>query len=78
MNNLPKDYIRTCLTRRSLAELLNFSALVEFQEYIYSINISEPIFYQPLGWGEQEILTTPSEPQPVFIHNENLYFITCS
>ena len=36
MNNLPKDYIRSCLTCRSLAELFNFIGLVERQEYIYS------------------------------------------
>ena len=37
MNNLPKDYIRVCLTCRSLAELFNFIGLVEIQEYISSI-----------------------------------------
>ena len=37
VNNLPKDYIRVCLTCRSLAELLNFIGLVELQEYISSI-----------------------------------------
>ena len=37
VNNVPKDYIRMCLTRRSLAELFNFMGLVEPQEYIYSI-----------------------------------------
>ena len=37
VNNLPKDYIRTCLTCRSLAELLNVIGLVELEEYIYSI-----------------------------------------
>ena len=37
VNNLPKDYIRVCLTCRSLAELLNFIGLVEIQEYISSI-----------------------------------------
>ena len=37
MNNLPKDYIRVCLTCRSLAELFNFIGLVELQEYISSI-----------------------------------------
>ena len=36
-NNLPKDYIRMCLTCRSLAELFNFIDLAELQEYIYSI-----------------------------------------
>ena len=36
MNNLPKDYICTCLTCRSLAELFNFIGLVERQEDIYS------------------------------------------
>ena len=43
MSNLPKDYIRMCLTCRSLAELFNFIDLVELQEYIYSIfiNISD-------------------------------------
>ena len=34
VNNLPKDYIRVCLTCRSLAELFNFIGLVELQEYI--------------------------------------------
>ena len=34
VNNLPKDYIRVCLTCRSLAELFNFFGLVELQEYI--------------------------------------------
>ena len=38
MNNLPKDYIRMCLTFQSLAELFNFIGLVELQEYIYSID----------------------------------------
>ena len=37
VNNLPKDYIRVCLTCRSLAELFNFIGLVEIQEYISSI-----------------------------------------
>ena len=36
VNSLPKDYIRTCLTCRSLAELVIFIDLVERQEYIYS------------------------------------------
>ena len=36
VNNLPKDYIRTCLTCRSLAELFNFIGVVERQEYIDS------------------------------------------
>ena len=36
MNNLPKDYIRVCLTCRSLAEFFNFIGLVEIQEYISS------------------------------------------
>ena len=36
VNNLPKDYIRVCLTCRSLAELFNFICLVERQEYMYS------------------------------------------
>ena len=34
VNNLPKDYIRVCLTCRSLAELFHFIGLVELQEYI--------------------------------------------
>ena len=34
VNNLPKDYIRVCLTCRSLAELFNVIGLVELQEYI--------------------------------------------
>ena len=37
MNNLPKDYIRVCLTCRSLAELFNFIGLVKIQKYISSI-----------------------------------------
>ena len=37
VNNLPKDYIRMCLTCRSLAELFNLIGLVELQEYMYSI-----------------------------------------
>jgi len=37
VNNLRKDYIRMCLTCRSLAELFNFIGLVELQECIYSI-----------------------------------------
>ena len=43
VNNLLKDYIRMCLTCRSLAELFNFIGLVELQEYICSIfiNISD-------------------------------------
>ena len=36
VNSLPKDYIRMCLTCRSLAELFIFIDLVERQEYIYS------------------------------------------
>ena len=42
MNNLPKDYIRVCLTCRSLAELFNFIGLVEIQEYISSI-LKQPV-----------------------------------
>ena len=37
VNNLPKDYIRTCFTCLSLAEFFNFIGLVQNQEYIYSI-----------------------------------------
>ena len=37
VNNLPKDYIRTFLTCRSLAELFKFIGLVQLQEYIYSV-----------------------------------------
>jgi len=37
VNNLPKDYIRMCVTCRSLFELFNFIGLVEHQEYLYSI-----------------------------------------
>ena len=37
VNNVPKDYIRMCLTCRSVAELFNFIGLVELQEYINSI-----------------------------------------
>ena len=36
VNHLPEDYIRMCLTFRSLAEFFNFG-LVELQQYIYSI-----------------------------------------
>ena len=35
VNSLPKDYICTSLTSRSLAELFNFIGLVELQGYIY-------------------------------------------
>ena len=35
VNNIPKDYIRTNLTCRSLAKLFNFIGLVELQKYIY-------------------------------------------
>ena len=43
MNNLPKDYIRVCLTCRSLAELFNFIGLVELPRIhlIDFINISD-------------------------------------
>ena len=34
VNNLPKDYIRVCLTCRSLAELFNFIGFDALQEYI--------------------------------------------
>ena len=34
VNNLPKDYIRVCLTCRSLAELFHLIGLVELREYI--------------------------------------------
>ena len=34
LNNLPKDYIRVCLTCQSLAELFNFIGLAALQEYI--------------------------------------------
>jgi len=37
VNNLPKDYIRMCVTCRSLFELFNFIGLVKLQEYLYSI-----------------------------------------
>ena len=37
VNNLPKDYIRMCVTCRSLFESSNFIGLVELQEYVYSI-----------------------------------------
>ena len=37
VNNLSKDYIRMCLTCRSLAELFNFIGRVSLQEYIHSI-----------------------------------------
>ena len=54
MNNLPKDYIRTCLTCRSLAQLFNFIGLVfELTNLFWRsagnihTNISEPVFYQP-------------------------------
>ena len=41
VNNLPKDYIRMCVTCRYLFKLFNFIGLVELQEYIFSINISD-------------------------------------
>jgi len=36
VNNLPQDYIHTCLSCRSLTELFIIISLVELREYIYS------------------------------------------
>ena len=45
VNNLPQDYIHTCLSCRSLTDLFIIISLIELQEYIYSNlqNISDHI-----------------------------------